>query len=97
GFLVNRIDASAQKAGTHKVEWDGTNYLGQTLPDGTYTFEVIASNPDGSRVNTTSYIEGEITGLTFDETGSPVPLINGIGLNLASIIEINNPKLLNED
>ncbi|MBW2061118.1 MAG: flagellar hook capping protein [Deltaproteobacteria bacterium] len=92
GAMVHSIDHPAQEAGTHQVEWDGRNFLGQPVPDGIYAFEVVARNPDDSLIDSTGYTKGTITGLTFGQGGEPILLMNGIGLNLANVIEIIVPK-----
>ena len=45
--LVRTITLATAVKGSHTVTWDGTDAGGATLPDGDYTFEVVASD-DGN-------------------------------------------------
>ncbi len=90
--LIKVLNNSSSQAGDHKIDWDGTDHYGRPAPDGIYRFEAIAENADGSLVDVNTYMKGKITGLTFDESGNPVPLMNEISFDLASIIQINETK-----
>ncbi|MBW1708846.1 MAG: flagellar hook assembly protein FlgD [Deltaproteobacteria bacterium] len=96
GFLVRSIDDSAQGPGIHQIEWDGKDFFGKSVPDGTYAFEVIARNADGSIVNSAAYVKGKITGLTFDPAGVPVLLMNEVSVSLNDIIEIIDTESNND-
>jgi flagellar basal-body rod modification protein FlgD len=58
-------------AGLQKVAWDGKDASGKTLPDGTYTLQVKASDAKGSAilVKTQSLI-GLVTGVERTDTGN---------------------------
>jgi flagellar basal-body rod modification protein FlgD len=68
--VVATLDQGAQTAGSHVVSWDGTGTGGGTLPDGTYTVNIIAKDNGGKdvaattsafvRVESVSFINGTV-------------------------------------
>ena len=88
GFLVRTLNEPATEAGLNSVNWDGTGLHGQSVPDGDYYFEVTAVDGVGGRIEAASYIEGEITGLTFGPGGSTSLLMHGLVVDLADVLEI---------
>jgi len=65
--LVRRIDAGALGAGEQTLPWDGKDSKGDVLPDGEYTFAVVATNAASQSVNATTYIKGTVTGVVYKE------------------------------
>lgn len=68
-------------AGSKEIEWSGTNEDGETLPRGSYSFDVTATDSEGTAVPVSTYRRGVVDRVTFgeDETqlwvgGSQVPL-----------------------
>lgn len=47
GALVVEKDLGTMKAGTHSLQWDGKNTMGQMVPNGAYTYVVTGKNLDG--------------------------------------------------
>ena len=88
GTLVRTMDVGTQDAGDHDVEWDGLDQRGRTLPDGEYTYEVSAEDSEGSAVYVAQQISGRVTGVTFDQNGTPWLILNKIKVNLGNVIEI---------
>jgi len=86
--LIKSIDLSSQAAGRHEVDWDGTDSQGQEVSNGVYFFEVAAQNQSGETISVSSYMEGEITGVTFASNGAPILILNGLEIELADVIEI---------
>jgi flagellar basal-body rod modification protein FlgD len=62
-------------AGTHSLEWDGTDNLGNQLADGTYTLTVTSVASDGSAVTTSVASKGQVSGI--DLTGTTPQLVIG--------------------
>lgn len=61
GRIVRRLNLTSLPKGIHKIDWDGKDELGNTLPDGNYTFSVII--PDGNSFKTiTPTMVAKITG-----------------------------------
>lgn len=67
GNLVTTLELKNQKAGEQKLEWDGKDDKGNSLGSGQYSFEIEAYDADEKRIDVTSYIQGEVTGVTYEE------------------------------
>lgn len=65
-------------AGTHYLSWNGKDSAGNQLADGQYTIQVLANDPTGNSITTTSNTYGQVTGVTSDAT-------NGTQLNYGSV------------
>jgi flagellar basal-body rod modification protein FlgD len=86
-----------QDAGYHALTWDGKNAQGKPAPDGAYTFDVKAGTSDGGTVGATRFMVGEVSGLTLSTDGSPLLLLNGLGVSLTSVVEVENVKKSNQE
>jgi len=91
GDLIKSIDLGPQNAGLHSEEWDGRNSLGMDMPPGMYYFKVVGNDATGNEVETTSMIEGIVSGLKF-VNGSPVLVIGEAEIDITNVIEINEPE-----
>ena len=77
GVAVRTIDLGEQKAGSFPVTWDGKNDLGAKVDDGSYTFEVKATNANAP-VKATALSFGEVVSVTTNAQGVKVT-IPGLG------------------
>ncbi|CAD7772880.1 FlgD Ig-like domain protein [Candidatus Methanoperedenaceae archaeon GB50] len=67
GNLVTTLELKNQKAGEQKLEWDGKDDKGNSLGSGQYSFEIEAYGADEKRIDVISYIQREVTGVTYEE------------------------------
>ena len=67
GNLVTTLELKNQKAGEQKLKWDGKDNKGNSLGSGQYSFEIEAYDADEEQINVISYIQGEVTGVTYEE------------------------------
>jgi flagellar basal-body rod modification protein FlgD len=67
GSFVKDIQATALKAGKQSLSWDGKDRNGNTVADGSYSFEVQAESASGEKVGVTTYSKGTVTGVTFED------------------------------
>ena len=65
GNYIRQIEAGALASGQNSIAWDGTDYLGAQVPDGSYSFEVEAIDELGNTVSSTQYMTGVVTGVHF--------------------------------
>jgi flagellar basal-body rod modification protein FlgD len=65
GNFVRQIETGALSSGDNSVAWDGMDYLGGQVPDGTYSFEVEAIDELGNTVGSTQYMTGVVTGVHY--------------------------------
>jgi len=65
GEFVQDIESGPMTAGEQRIQWDGLDHNGQTAPDGTYRYEVMAVDADGNAVNVTSFTTGTVSGVYY--------------------------------
>ena len=65
--LVKTIQPGGLNAGKQSVEWDATDNDGNKVPDGTYTFEVMATDTDAKPVSVTTLITALVSGVAFKD------------------------------
>ncbi len=89
GNLVRQIDAGFKDISRQKIGWDGRDQGGQSLPDGFYTFRVLAADSQGQSVPFTPYQVGQVEGVSL-ENGSILIQVNGARVSLSEILTIEN-------
>ena len=91
GKLVKTIDDVDTEEGAHKHSWDFTDNNGEKLPNGNYSFEVVAKASNGEELVVDHYRIGTIDAVRYTENGA-VLIVNGIQYNLSDVYEIVNPN-----
>jgi flagellar basal-body rod modification protein FlgD len=89
GSLVRQIDAGVKDGSRQKIGWDGKNQAGATLPDGFYTFRVLATDSQGQALPVTLYQTGKVDGISL-EKGSILLQVNGEQVSFGDILAILN-------
>jgi flagellar basal-body rod modification protein FlgD len=87
GGFVTDIDAGSLAAGTHTIDWDGTDANGATVSDGVYTFSVMAVDVNGDSVSSTSYISGKVTGIDY-QSGETLLLVGDQEVAISSLVRV---------
>ncbi len=85
--LVKVIPAGALDKGEQTIEWDGTDENGQTVSDGTYTFEVSARDISGNTVAASTFMTLKVTGATFKD-GNAFLLAGDIEISMSDVLEV---------
>ncbi|MBU4295117.1 MAG: flagellar hook assembly protein FlgD [Desulfobulbaceae bacterium] len=88
GHLVQMVDAGALSSGTHPLEWDGKDALGETVDDGAYTYWVKAYNALGEQLDVDYRVSGMVTGVTFDSGTAQLKLDNCVGADVGSVVSV---------
>ncbi len=73
GKVVKTISLGAQTAGVHSYTWDGTQDDGTAAPDGSYSFNVNATN-GGEQMVATTLNYALVNGVTNDSSGALLDL-----------------------
>jgi len=94
---IRTLDLGPLSSGPHNIDWDGRDAAGSTVSDGKYYFQVLAVSAYDEFLKTTGLVEGKITGITFDRSGQPLLVMNGLEINIADIVEINDPQVEDQD
>jgi len=87
GGFVTDIDAGSLAAGTHTIDWDGTDENGATVRDGVYTFSVMAVDANGDSVSSTSYVSGTVTGIDY-RSGETLLLVGEQEVAISSLVRV---------
>lgn len=75
------------QAGEGSLEWDGKNQDGQTVAEGEYRFELVATDNEGNSIEVSERVSGMVDSMDYS-TGSPQPTVNGVPVNLADLIRL---------
>ena len=88
GLEIRRLYLGWKDEGEHNIDWDGRDESGEVVPDGAYTFEVTPRDENGYYVAASTYISGEVTGVTY-QYDTPYLTIGDRLINRDNIIEVN--------
>jgi len=88
GNVVRNIDMQGQTAGVKDIAWDGTNDLGNVVPDGNYSFKVSAT-ANGKDVSPVSLVYGQVQSISGDSSGVLVNLTNGQSASVDDVRRIS--------
>lgn len=91
GLEVKRIQAEHQEPGTYAFEWDGRDNGGARVSDGSYSYEVSATNDRGDSISARTQVTGEVIGITY-EYAVPHLMIGERFVPAASVIEVRIPE-----
>lgn len=65
GEEVRSISLGELEAGGNSMVWDGKDNIGNTLADGTYTFEIAAYDSNGGNIEVTTFVTSKVNGVVF--------------------------------
>jgi flagellar basal-body rod modification protein FlgD len=88
GAVVRQIAAGSQKLGAQSATWNGQNDLGQRLPAGVYSFEVVAVDGAGNSVPVNNQVRGIVTGVDL-QGAEPILEIGQLRISLSSVTSIH--------
>jgi len=88
GQTVRTINEGAGASGAWTGSWDGKDASGNSLPAGTYTVNLTATDSSGNAVTATSTSSGIVTGVSF-VNGAAQLIVNGQTVPLSQVIEID--------
>ena len=66
GGFVKSFESQDLAAGQHTLYWDGTDQNGNLAASGNYTFEVLAADANGNRIETTTFFNGQVNKVVFE-------------------------------
>jgi len=90
GTVVASITLGSLAEGEGSYTWNGETTSGDLADEGLYTFEIEASDTDGDEVTIYSMVTGVIDTMNYD-SGTPVPEIDGVEIELGEIIRVIEP------
>lgn len=87
GTVVRTLDAGGQNGGTQAFKWDGNMDNGKRADNGSYTFQVTATDSKGLPVPASSEVSGLVTEVTY-ENGAPEVVVGGAHALLSDVTSI---------
>ena len=87
GNLVKTVEGGLKESTKQRFTWDGTNQVGERVPDGTYTFKVKAVDVKGDPIPVSSSMVGVVSGVSF-ENGITYINIGSQRITLSNIFAI---------
>lgn len=89
GNTVNMIQLNGRdlNAGEHEFSWDGTDFNGDELPEGSYTFFADFEDADGSTYTANTFTNGKIEAVRFKSDGT-VLVIAGMEIPLSEVKDV---------
>lgn len=91
GDLVKTIDAGPQDEGGQSITWEAIDNVGKQMPDGMYTFEILATDANGEIVNAATFTTGTVTGVVFNN-GTARLLVDNWEIPMSSVIQISQTE-----
>jgi len=85
--LIKTIQAGGLNAGEQSVEWDATDNDGNKVPDGIYSFEVVATDTNANPVSATTLITASVNGVSFKD-GTTYLLAGNQEIPIGSVFEV---------
>jgi len=90
--LVATIECGELGSGRQSITWDGLDSDGNSVPDGTYTFEVSATDTAGEAIKASPLMTVKITGVTFRE-GTAYLLAGDLEIAINDVLEVREPEI----
>jgi flagellar basal-body rod modification protein FlgD len=81
----------ATTVGQNKVTWDGKDNDGNVMPDGTYTIQIDALDPDDAAVKSTIVVQGLVRGIETQD-GTIHLLVGDRAVPIANVLNAAQPK-----
>jgi len=86
--LINIIRGGNQNGGMNKVAWNGTDNAGKTVPDGLYTFEVLAADVNQDPVEVKTFLTGNVDRVIF-KNNTPYLLTGNSEVPLENVVSVS--------
>jgi len=88
GRMVDTVELGYAASGEHELTWDAKTPSDAVVPDGQYTYSVIAMNALGQKVNVDYRTTGRVTGVNFDGGKAQVTVDKSIAMNVSDILVV---------
>ena len=95
GEFVRSFENQNLAAGHHSLYWDGIDQNGNAAAPGSYTFEVLADGADGNNIKTTTFFNGQVNKVVF-ENNTTYLMVGDKRVALGDIIEVGSIENLTE-
>jgi flagellar basal-body rod modification protein FlgD len=96
GEFVKAFESPNLSDGRHTLFWDGTDKHGNRAANGNYTFEVLAADSKGENIQATTYYNGTVNKVTFEDNLSYV-ITDNQKIALGDVVQVSDPAKQAED
>jgi len=90
GSIVASLTSDDVEAGSYSFTWDGTDYNGDAVDDGTYTVVITATDSDGDDVDVDTTTTGTVTGISTTDDGIVLELDDGRTVNMSDVTYVTS-------
>ncbi|HPA15803.1 MAG TPA: flagellar hook assembly protein FlgD [Desulfobacterales bacterium] len=87
GSEIKRLYVGQNDAGTHEIEWDGSDNRGYGVQDGTYYFKIMAADSLGRDVQAKATATGKVDGVTYQQ-GAPYLMVENMLIDPLSVVKV---------
>ncbi len=89
GQVINTMDLGDQASGTIKFDWDGTNFAGESVPEGSYTV-TVSGLQDGKTAELPVAVFAKVDSVSLNSELSQASLnLKGLGtVSLSDVLEV---------
>ncbi len=91
GALVSVVDSNSLEAGQNTIGFAGFDKNGDPLPDGIYTFQVLALDAEGEDIPVQTFSSGIVSGVNIAEDGTTNLQIGTTEFPLSGVVQITEP------
>ena len=89
GYLIRTVEEGVKDTSKQTLTWDGKNQNGESVPDGTYLFQVSAVDEKGQSIPVNSWIANTVSGVTI-ENGVTYLMCGSNKISLSDVTAILN-------
>jgi len=90
GNVVNTLYQEHVSIGQNTLVWDGTDKMGNAVPEGNYTVEATATDPSGATFKPDMSLVGNVESVIY-RNGSAYLRVNGTEVPLGDITAVGEP------
>ncbi|HWR82029.1 MAG TPA: FlgD immunoglobulin-like domain containing protein, partial [Candidatus Deferrimicrobium sp.] len=87
GSVVATLTAENLPAGVHSITWDGKDNLGNTVPEGEYAIEALATDPSGKTFKPELAVAGTVDAVIYRD-GIAYLRVDGVEIPLGDVTAI---------
>ena len=88
GKMADTVELGYVASGIQDFTWDATTPSGTVVADGQYTYNVVAINALGQKVDVDYRSTGVVTGVNFDGGKAQVTVDKSVTMNVADILVV---------
>ncbi|MFO0611653.1 MAG: FlgD immunoglobulin-like domain containing protein [Polyangiaceae bacterium] len=88
GNVVRKMEIGPHSEGAMPIAWDGKNDAGATMPAGSYTIEVHATDASDKPVTVQQEVTGVVKSVTFEKGYPELVLDSGVRVPVSDLVSV---------